>query len=62
LDTWRTWELVLPMLEREHQVLALTLPGHAGGPSIDRPLSTDAFIDAVERSLDAAGLELPHVG
>src|SRR5690242_8016115 len=61
LDTWRTWELVLPMLEREHQVLALTLPGHAGGPSIDSPLSTDAFIDAVERSLDAAGLELPHV-
>ena len=30
-DTWRTWELVLPALEREHDVLAPTLPGHAGG-------------------------------
>jgi pimeloyl-ACP methyl ester carboxylesterase len=22
MDTWRTWELVLPMLERQHDVLA----------------------------------------
>ena len=29
-DTWRTWELVLPALERHHDVLAPTLPGHAG--------------------------------
>ena len=28
MDTWRTWELMLPMLERQHDVLALTLPGH----------------------------------
>ena len=26
-DTWRTWELVLPLLEREHDVLAPTLAG-----------------------------------
>jgi hypothetical protein len=25
-DTWRTWELVLPILERQHDVLAPTLP------------------------------------
>jgi pimeloyl-ACP methyl ester carboxylesterase len=31
LDTWRTWELVLPALERHHDVLAPTLAGHAGG-------------------------------
>ena len=31
-DTWRTWELVLPALERRHDVLAPTLAGHAGGP------------------------------
>jgi pimeloyl-ACP methyl ester carboxylesterase len=29
-DTWRTWELVLPTLERHHDVLAPTLIGHAG--------------------------------
>jgi pimeloyl-ACP methyl ester carboxylesterase len=61
MDTWRTWELVLPMLERQHDVLALTLPGHAGGPSIDATLSADTFVDAVERSMDAAGLELAHL-
>ncbi|HEX3911385.1 MAG TPA: alpha/beta hydrolase [Solirubrobacteraceae bacterium] len=36
-DTWRTWELVLlvlPVLERRHDVPAPTLAGHAGGPPI----------------------------
>lgn len=61
LDTWRTWELVLPMLKCEHDVLALTLPGHAGGPSIDETVRTVAFVDAVERLMDAAGLELAHL-
>lgn len=28
-DTWRTWELVLPELERHHEVLAVTLAGAA---------------------------------
>ncbi len=28
--TWRMWELVLPALERHHDVLAPTLLGHAG--------------------------------
>ena len=35
IDTWRTWELVLPALERRHDVLALTLAGHGGGPALD---------------------------
>ena len=35
IDTWRTWELVLPTLERRHDVLAPTLAGHAGGPPIE---------------------------
>jgi pimeloyl-ACP methyl ester carboxylesterase len=33
-DTWRTWELVLPVLEARHDVLAVTLAGHAGGPPL----------------------------
>ena len=61
MDTWRAWELVLPMLERQHDVLALTLPGHAGGPSIHATISTDTFVDAVERAMDAAGLHLAHL-
>jgi len=30
--TWHTWNPLLPLLEREHQLLAPTLPGRAGGP------------------------------
>jgi pimeloyl-ACP methyl ester carboxylesterase len=52
---------VLPALERHHDVLALTLAGHAGGPAIaDEP--TDATLaDAVELALDAEGIETAHL-
>jgi pimeloyl-ACP methyl ester carboxylesterase len=60
-DTWRTWELVLAALERHHDVLALTLPGHAGGPRLPDPLSTNAVLGAIERSLDAHGIEQAHI-
>jgi pimeloyl-ACP methyl ester carboxylesterase len=61
MDTWRSWELVLPMLERRHDVLAPTLPGHAGGPPLDGGVTTETFVDAVERTMDAAGLEIAHL-
>lgn len=38
MDTWRTWELVLGELQRHHEVLALTLLGHAGGPPLEGAL------------------------
>lgn len=62
-DTWRTWELVLPALEREHEVLAPTLAGHAGGPPLpDGGRALDAaLVDAVERAMDEAGWETAHV-
>ena len=60
-DTWRTWELVLPALEREHDVLALTLPGHAGGPPLPRDVSATAVLDVVEEALDAAGMSAAHL-
>jgi pimeloyl-ACP methyl ester carboxylesterase len=61
MDTWRTWELVLPALERRHDVLALTLPGHAGGPRLDPGSSLEALIDAIEREFDAAGFAFAHL-
>ncbi|HET6998936.1 MAG TPA: alpha/beta fold hydrolase [Solirubrobacterales bacterium] len=60
-DTWRTWELVLPDLEREHDVLAPTLPGHAGGPPIDGEITEALLADAVERAMDEAGFETAHL-
>jgi pimeloyl-ACP methyl ester carboxylesterase len=60
-DTWRTWELVLPALERRHDVLAVTLAGHAGGPVIDGPVHGEVLADGVERAMDEAGFETAHV-
>jgi pimeloyl-ACP methyl ester carboxylesterase len=61
LESWRSWELVLPMLERRHDVLAPTLAGHAGGPPIEGDVTAAAVLDAVERAMDAAGMRTAHV-
>ncbi|HET8822189.1 MAG TPA: alpha/beta fold hydrolase [Thermoleophilaceae bacterium] len=60
-DSWRTWELVLPALERRHELLALTLAGHAGGPPIEGRVGAEALVDAVELALDEAGFETAHL-
>jgi pimeloyl-ACP methyl ester carboxylesterase len=60
-DTWRTWELILPALEREHDVLAVTLAGHAGGPPVDGELSHETFAGAVEQAMDDAGFATAHI-
>jgi len=60
-DTWRTWDLVLPRLQRDHDVLAPTLPGHAGGPPLDGEFDESQLIDAVERAMDDAGFETAHI-
>jgi pimeloyl-ACP methyl ester carboxylesterase len=60
LDTWRVWELVLPALERRHEVLAVTLAGHAGGPAIEGEVSDGVLADAVERAMDEAGFATAH--
>jgi len=61
MDTWRTWELVLPALERRHDVLALTLAGHAGGPRFDPAAGQAGAVDALERAMDEAGFETAHL-
>jgi len=60
-DTWRTWELTLPALERRHEVLAPTLAGHAGGPPLPAEVTDETLADAVERAMDEAGFEDAHV-
>jgi pimeloyl-ACP methyl ester carboxylesterase len=60
MDSWRTWALVLPALERRHDVLALTLPGHAGGPPLSSPDAT-ALLAGVERVMDDAGFATAHL-
>jgi len=60
-DTWRTWELVLPALERHHDVLAPTLVGHAGGPPLEGEVSDALLADAIERAMDDAGFKTAHI-
>jgi pimeloyl-ACP methyl ester carboxylesterase len=61
-DTWRTWEPVLPALERRFEVFAPTLTGHAGGPPFAEGGATDdAIVEALESMLDELGWEAPAV-
>ena len=59
--SWRVWELVIAALERRHDVLAPTLPGHVGGPPLADGATTEDLLDAVERMLDEAGFESAHI-
>jgi pimeloyl-ACP methyl ester carboxylesterase len=60
-DTWRIWELVLPALERQHDVLSPTLAGHAGGPPLEGEIDDSVLADGVERAMDEAGFETAHI-
>ncbi len=61
LDTWSTWQLALPLLERRFDVLAPTLPGHPGGELLSDDVHEGLMADAVERAMDAAGFEQAHL-
>jgi pimeloyl-ACP methyl ester carboxylesterase len=52
---------VLPALERHHEVLALTLPGHAGGSSITGEFTIARMVDQVAAELEQAGLTRAHL-
>ena len=61
-DTWRTWELVLPALERRHDVLAPTLARPRRRAAARRRRSTARTLaDAVERAMDEAGFATAHI-
>jgi pimeloyl-ACP methyl ester carboxylesterase len=53
------WQPILEALERSHDVLAVNLAGHVGGPELPEgsDVSLGALIDAVERDMDEAGFE-----
>jgi len=60
-DTWRSWELVLPELEKHHDVLAVTLAGHRGGPETPDGISEEVVLDEVEMAMDEAGFDTAHI-
>ncbi|MFR9806842.1 alpha/beta fold hydrolase [Pseudonocardia sp. RS010] len=51
--TWHAWEPVLSRLSATREVIAPTLPGHAGGPPAPPgPVTVSSLADAVESWLD----------
>jgi alpha-beta hydrolase superfamily lysophospholipase len=61
--SWRIWLPVLETLEAAHEVLAVTLPGHRGGPPLQNgdPISIAALADGVEAILDTEGIQAAHL-
>ncbi len=59
-DVWRP---ILPLLSREHEVFALSMPGHFGGDPLPPSFthSVEAGVDLLERKLDALGLKKAHI-
>lgn len=62
-SSWEAWLPVLPGLEAHHDVLAIDLPGFGDSSPLASGVqpTVAALTDAVERHLDAAGLERPHL-
>ena len=62
-STLRAWSPVIPLLEHRHDVLAVDLPGFGESPPMPggRRSTVPSLVDAVERMLDAAGLDGVHL-
>ncbi|MFB7873847.1 alpha/beta fold hydrolase [Nocardia sp. NPDC056064] len=59
--TWHSWGRCVELLARTYDVFAPTLPGHWAGPELRGPATPSTMTDAVERVLDAAGLDRVHL-
>ncbi len=61
--TWRTWNPVLPLLEKHHDVIAPTMLGHSGAAPLPEGVepSLGAIVDGVEAELDELGLDKVHI-
>jgi pimeloyl-ACP methyl ester carboxylesterase len=57
------WDTVTPYLEKEHDVIAVDLPGHGDSQDVEPDFdgSPRSLVDAVEGLVRDLGLERPHV-
>lgn len=60
--TWHIWKPLLPLLEKHHRVIALTLPGHAGGAFLAEGIvpTVQAMADGVVETLAQRGIHRAH--
>lgn len=59
----QAWDTLLPYLEREHDVIAVDLPGHGESPDVDADFDggLTALVAAIEELVGHLGIERPHV-
>jgi pimeloyl-ACP methyl ester carboxylesterase len=62
-STWRVWNPVLERLEAQHEVLAVDVPGFGRSAPLPAGVTptVGALADALERALDEASWDAPHV-
>jgi pimeloyl-ACP methyl ester carboxylesterase len=58
---WQVWTPLIPLLEREREVIAPDLPGFGGSPVLDAEPTPEALTDALVEFLDELGLDRPLV-
>lgn len=61
--TWHIWKPVLELLTPHHRVVAITLPGHLGGPALPAgaDVTVDLLTDVLAEDLKSRGIDRPHV-
>jgi pimeloyl-ACP methyl ester carboxylesterase len=61
--TWHIWKPVINVLAMRHRVVALTLPGHCGGPALASGVepTVSAIADTLLQTLAARGIVNGHV-
>lgn len=57
----RVWDPVLPLLEREREVVTVDLPGFGESPPLSTAATNAAYADRLELVFRELGLDLPHV-
>lgn len=58
--SWRYWKPLLPLLEKHHRVIALTLPGHVGGLPLTKRASPLSIAEALAAQLRERGITQAH--
>ena len=58
--SWRYWKPLLPLLEKHHHVIALTLPGHVGGIPLKKRASPLSIAEALAAQLRERGITKAH--
>ena len=56
-----SWRPVVERLSPRHDVLAVSMPGHYGGPPLSWRATFASMVDHVEREMDAVGWGSAHV-